>query len=184
MTDTAPPTMYCTNHPKVETLLRCNRCDKPICIQCAVPTPTGYRCKECVRGQQKVYETAKWHDAPVAFFTSALLSFLGSLIAGRMGFFVIFLAPLAGVIIAEAVRLVTRRRRSQPLFMTVAVGALLGGLPLPMLTLLNILLAIAAPGASFVANPYSILGLVWQSIYLISVTTTAYYRIKGIFISR
>ncbi len=40
----------CANHPERETGLRCNRCGKPICSQCAVQTPVGYRCRECVRG--------------------------------------------------------------------------------------------------------------------------------------
>ena len=47
-------------------MLRCNRCERPICTECAVLTPTGYRCKECVRGQQKVFDTAKWFDYPLA----------------------------------------------------------------------------------------------------------------------
>ena len=39
-----------------------------------------------------------------------------------MGFFTIFIAPIAGVIIAEAVRWVIRRRRSRLLF-RLAAGA-------------------------------------------------------------
>jgi len=62
----APTPIYCANHPQVETSLRCNRCGKPICPKCAVSTPTGYRCRECVRGQQKVFETAEWYDYPLA----------------------------------------------------------------------------------------------------------------------
>ena len=50
--------VYCANHPGVETSLRCNKCGKPICAKCAIRTPTGYRCKECVRGQQRIFETA------------------------------------------------------------------------------------------------------------------------------
>ena len=55
MSDDTIPTLRCANHPDRETMLRCNRCDKPICYQCAVRTPVGYRCKECVRTQQNVY---------------------------------------------------------------------------------------------------------------------------------
>lgn len=42
----------CSYHPKVMTGLRCNRCGKPICPQCAVRTPVGFRCPDCagVRG--------------------------------------------------------------------------------------------------------------------------------------
>jgi hypothetical protein len=39
--------MTCANHPKVETLLRCGRCDKPICPDCMVAAPGGTRCREC-----------------------------------------------------------------------------------------------------------------------------------------
>jgi hypothetical protein len=69
------PKMYCANHPNVETSLRCNKCEKPICARCAILTPTGYRCKECVRGQQKVFETAKWLDYPLIFMIVAILAY-------------------------------------------------------------------------------------------------------------
>ena len=51
------------------------------------------------------------------------------LIAGAMGFFVLFIAPIVGTIIVEVARTITRRRRSQRLFQVVAAGALIGGLP-------------------------------------------------------
>ena len=89
MTDETPK-MYCANHPNVETTLRCNKCEKPICAKCAILTPTGYRCKECVRGQQKIFETAKWVDYPIIFGVVAILAYLGSLIAFRLGFFIIY----------------------------------------------------------------------------------------------
>lgn len=167
MTD-QPETIYCTNHPNTPTLLRCNRCEKPICIKCAVQTPTGYRCRECVRGQQKVFETSQWQDIPLALIVSSIISFLGSLIAGAMGFFVLFIAPIVGTIIAEAARAVTKRRRSQRLFIIVGVGTLLGALPWLLRGLIF--------GISF--------RLLWQGIYTFIVTTTAYYRIRGIFLNR
>ena len=149
-------------------MLRCNRCEKPICAKCAVQTPTGYRCRECVRGQQKVFETAQWQDLPLAFIASLVISFLGSLIAGRMGFFVIFIAPIVGTVTAEAARFLARRRRSERLFQLVAAGALIGGLPLLIIDLLSGLLILA----------------LWQGIYLVTVTSTAYYRVKGIIFKR
>ncbi len=161
-------TLYCANHPHTETMLRCNRCEKLICTKCAQPTPTGYRCKECVRGQQKVYETAQIQDLPIAFVVAAVISFLGSLIAGSMGFFVIFIAPIVGTALAEAIRFTTKRRRSQRLFQIVAAGAILGGLPIMLRELFF----------------FSIFSLIWQGVYLVTVTTTAYYRLKGIYFNR
>ena len=132
---TEPATLYCENHPHVETSLRCNRCEKPICTKCAVLTPTGYRCKECVQIQQKNFDTATWVDYILAIGIAFILTLIGSLLASRIGFFTIFLAPIAGIIIGEAIRFVVRRRRSKRLFNATAAATALGGL-LPVLSAL------------------------------------------------
>ena len=158
------PKMYCANHPNVETTLRCNRCEKPICTKCAVLTPTGYRCKECVRGQQKVFETARTIDYPIIFIIVAVLAYLGSLIAFRLGFFIILLAPIAGGLIAEIARLITRRRRSKRLFILAAIAAVVGCLPL---------------GLQFVFH-FSLFGLIWHLAYAVLMTSALYTRLAGI----
>ncbi|NMC80798.1 MAG: hypothetical protein GYA59_15660 [Chloroflexi bacterium] len=112
MSDETTPT-YCVNHPQRPTMLRCNRCERPICAECAVLTPTGYRCKDCVRSQQKIFDTARWIDYPLAIGIAGGLSYLGSYLASFVGFFTIFLAPIAGVIIGEAIRWVVGRRRGE-----------------------------------------------------------------------
>jgi hypothetical protein len=168
MTD-APTPIYCANHPTVETQLRCNNCNKPICPKCARLTPTGYRCRECVRGQQKTFETTQWYDYPLAFIIAGILSLLGSFLATLLGFFVIFLAPVAGMAIAEVVRFVTGRRRSPRLFLIAAVGAALGCLPVLALALFS----------SF-AGRGGLIGLLWIGVYVFTVTSTVYYRLRGI----
>jgi hypothetical protein len=167
----AIPTLYCANHPATETTLRCNRCEKPICSKCAVLTPTGYRCKECVRGQQKVFETAQWYDYPIVFTIVAVLSFVGSLLVTKIGFFTILLAPAAGFVIAEVARLVTRRRRAKRLFQVAAIAAVVGALPFVIMQLIGLIL-----GASF----YNLLGLLWLGLYLVTVPSTIYTRLGGI----
>jgi hypothetical protein len=170
MSEEAPVILHCANHPNVETSLRCSNCDKPICPKCAVRTPTGYRCRECVRGQQKVFDTSEWWDYPMAFFLAAILSAIGSFLAGMFGFFVIFLAPVAGMGIAEVVRFAVRRRRSPQLFLMAAIGAALGAAPAILLALLPILMG----------SRFSLIGLVWQGVYIVTVTTSVYYRLRGI----
>jgi hypothetical protein len=145
-------------------MLRCNRCERNICPDCAVLTPTGYRCKECIRGQQKIFNTAETIDYPVAFFVAAILSFIGSLLAGMLGLWGLFLAPVAGGITAEAVRWAIRRHRSPSLYLTAAAGAVCGALP----PLLFALLA-----GSFFA-------LIWPAAYIVLITPTVYYRLRGI----
>jgi hypothetical protein len=163
MTDETPK-MYCANHPNVETTLRCNKCEKPICAKCAILTPTGYRCKECVRGQQKVFETARRVDYPIIFIVVAGLAYLGSMIAFRLGFFIILLAPIAGGAIAEIARLITRRRRSRNLYLLAAIAAVAGCIPL---------------GLQFIFQ-FSLFGLIWHLAYAVLMTSALYTRLAGI----
>lgn len=169
-----PQKMYCYVHPDRETLLRCNRCERPICQSCAILTPTGYRCKECVRGQQKIFETARWWDYPLAFITAGVLSYLGSLFASLFGFFTIFIALVAGMIIAEAVRFVVRRRRSKYLPVVAIVATLLGALLFPVANLVFALLN------HYVMISGGLLGLLWPAVYAVLAAGTIYYRSKGI----
>jgi len=173
MSDTEP-ILYCANHPNTETTLRCSRCEKPICAKCAVLTPTGYRCKECVRGQQKVFNTALWYDYLSAFIVGSLLSYLGSRIVPALGFFTIFIAPIAGVIIAEVIRFLIRRRRSKQLFQLTAAATALGSLPLLLLIAISTLSLMSRGGFGL------LLSLVWQGLYTFTVTSTVYYRLAGI----
>ena len=166
-----PPPLYCANHPTVETSLRCKTCDKPICAKCAVLTPTGYRCRECVRSQQKVFDTANWFDYPVVIAIAGVFSFAGSLLVSAMGFFTIFVAPIAGMLIAEAIRLAIRRRRSERLFQVAAGSAAIGSLPL---------LAMLGLGALGGMRLGGLLALLWQGVYAFTITTTVYYRLRGI----
>lgn len=169
---TESTTLYCYVHPDRETALRCNNCNRPICASCAVRTPTGYRCRECVKGQQKVFNTSEWYDYISGFIVATLLStvaaFLVTFISGIgfLGWFLIAAgAPTAGVAIAESVRMVTRRRRSRPLFITVAVGVVLGALPIILLQVF------------FAGNLFSVL---FQVIYLVIVVPVVYSRLSGI----
>lgn len=164
-------TLFCYNHPTRETALRCNNCERPICAACAVKTPTGYRCKECVRDRQRSFDTSEWYDFVAGFLVAALLSgvasFLVSLVGG-IGFFGYFLiaagAPTAGVVITESVRAVTKKRRSRALFITVTAAVVLGALPMVALQLIIM----------------NLFGLLFQGIYLFIVVPLVYTRLSGI----
>jgi MFS family permease len=159
------PVYYCANHPTVETNLRCNRCEKPICARCAVLTPTGYRCPECLRSQQKVFNTAVWFDYIVALAIATILAYIGSLIVSRIGFFTLFVAPIAGMVIAEAIRFAIRRRRSKNLFRLTAAATALG-------SLIPLVLSLIAGFLGF--------SMIWQIAFSLVVTSTVYYRLAGI----
>jgi len=172
-----PPTpLYCYVHPNQETMLRCNKCNRPICGECATLTPTGYRCKECIRGQQKRFENAQSLDYMLGLIVAGALSLAGSFIPTILSFFTIFVAPVIGVIIVAVVQRMIKNRRSQSLFIIVAGAAALGSLPLLILQILSFFhlasfLGFGAPG---------LLGLIWQGLYTFLITSTVYYRMTGI----
>ena len=168
---------YCANHPDRETGLRCNRCEKLICTRCAQRTPTGYRCKECVSGHQRAFDTAEWYDFPIAFILAGGLSFLGSLLVTFVGFFMVLVGPAAGGIIAEAVRFVVKRRRSRNLFLFTLAAIILGGSLLFISALIPAIGSLAVVGAQGLGFFYP---LIWHVVYLFLATSTAYYRLSGI----
>lgn len=174
MTQTTSP-LYCANHPGVETSLRCNKCGKPICAKCAIQTPTGYRCPECVRGQQKIFNTAQVLDYFTGFFTALILGLIASILAnlvstiGFIGWFLIVIgAPSAGVLIAEAVRQVTRKHRARSLFITVIAGVIVSAIPMVVLNLIS----------------FNIFPLIFQGIYLFIAAPVVYSRLSGIQLNR
>src|SRR4030065_2669842 len=96
--------LTCANHPDRETTLRCNRCGKPICTKCAVHTPVGYRSRECVRGQQTIFETARAIDYPIAGVVAAVGVGLGTSVLTVLSFWGLIVAPVAGGALAETIR--------------------------------------------------------------------------------
>jgi len=189
MTTETPQSLFCYKHPQRQTHLRCNRCERPICSECAVLTPTGYRCKECIRGQQKVFETVQTLDYVAGVLIAAALSVAGSMLCyflglfnSWFGLFVILIAPFVGTIIAEAVRRATHRRRGNLLFRLVTAAALLGALPPVLLDVVPFLFSIS--GGNPLAFAFRILPLVWKVVYIFTLTSTVYYRLTGIQIRR
>ncbi len=141
--DQVPPhdeVLYCANHPNVETMLRCNRCGKPICSRCAVGTPVGYRCKQCLGQQQAVFYSGGVIDYVIGGIVALLLGGIASFIMSLVGywFFALILGAPAGVGIAEAVRFAVRRRRSKYLWLVAGGGIVAGALPTLLLILIGL----------------------------------------------
>jgi hypothetical protein len=173
--------LLCANHPHRHTTLRCNRCEKPICPECAIQTPVGYRCKECVRGQQKVFDTSTRLDYPIAGFIAFVAVGLAAALLDVLGFWGLFLSPVVGGGIAEIISRAIKRRRSRrlPLVATIAGG--FGALTYLLYTALPVLsyAVFGGPGSlAYVGG--SLLYLLWPVAYGALMCSTIYYRLKGI----
>jgi hypothetical protein len=155
MSDIAGQPLFCYRHPTTETNLRCNRCGNPICARCAVRTPVGFRCPDCVKAQQSKYYNGGMLDYVLAVVVALPLSVIAAAIftfaIARIGLFawiIAFLAaPAAGGLIAEVVRWAVGRRRSRYLSTAVTACLVIGVLPFLALTLLaGNVLGLVVPG--------------------------------------
>ncbi|MAS36936.1 MAG: hypothetical protein CL610_23230 [Anaerolineaceae bacterium] len=122
---------YCAVHPDRETGLRCNKCDRLMCAECAVQTPVGYRCRECVRQHEDKFFNGTMADYLIVFAVAAVVTGLGyvglRLIGGFLLFIIILSIPVGGAVGELALRL-TGRRRGRYSGYVAAAGAIVGAL--------------------------------------------------------
>jgi hypothetical protein len=176
-------TVFCTYHPDQPTVLRCNRCGTPICYRCAIRTPVGFRCRECVRSQQAVYFNAHASDslvaAVVAFVVAAVAGALAYVLLGILGLLfgvilAIFAGPVAGGVIAEAIRASVGRRRSRNLKWIAAAASVVG--------ILLIALVLAFSGAplflALLRLPVILIGHLYMLVFAVAAASTIYARLQ------
>jgi hypothetical protein len=121
--------LHCIDHPQRETALRCNRCGAPVCTDCIVRTPVGFRCKECIKAQQAVFFNAQWYDYPIAALISFGLSIPAAVMASVAGWwFAMIISPLAGGLIGGIVHWAIGRRRGRWIWLLVSVCVVIGAL--------------------------------------------------------
>lgn len=176
----------CYKHPDRPTLLRCNQCDRPICLECAVSTPTGYRCKECVKNQQKRFNTSIKRDYVLAALISAVIGLLGTFLQTVFGMFPFFLTillgPALGVLIVRLVRLATGKRRSQTLNKITVIAAGIGAAIPVLQTALIVLKSIFLGQFSMLLASSMSLG--WNALYIALLCGTIWSNLKGIHLNR
>ena len=173
--------LTCYKHPNHQTLLRCNQCLRPICLDCAISTPTGYRCKECVEKQQRNFITTVKRDYLVAALVSGGLGFLGSILQSNLFLSSVLISVLIGIGVGtldvNVVRFLTGKRRS-PLLHKVIQYAAAFGAALPWLRqAINIFRSL------FLGQYQALLAgassLQWSILYIISMCGAVWANLQG-----
>ncbi len=121
---------FCVNHPQTETYLKCNKCGKPVCMKCVQRTPVGYRCNECLGLQRAGYYNATTFDYILASIIAVVLGAIGGFFISLIGFWLvaIFVGPIAGGIISEAIRRVISKRRGRYLALVATTALVVGAI--------------------------------------------------------
>jgi hypothetical protein len=172
--------LYCVNHPKVETRLRCNKCGKPICSKCAVRTPVGYRCRECVNAQQQVfYAGFRLSDYVIVGVVALPLSLVAGWLVPQLGWYAVLLGPIVGGGIAEVARLAVRRKRGQYTWLVVCSSIVIGALPMVILSLFPVIALLTGAAGSGAYWPGLLMRLLWVAVYLLTAAGAAYARLRS-----
>ena len=142
LTATDSDTLFCARHPGTETVLRCGRCETPICPRCSIPTPVGMRCRDCAQVRRP-----PMYDLRGRYLWQALGAAVGLVLAGSFAFNLLLgvagrslllaavLYALTGLGIAELLSLSANRKRGPRLQAFAAVTAILVTQSAPLLTL-------------------------------------------------
>ncbi len=160
---------YCRWHPSIETVLQCYQCAAPICPKCAQRTPVGYLCPACQKDRKKRFDQSRPTDYALAGLVSLALGALAGWFLPMLGWFTVFISPVAGALIAEVVWRLVGRRYSQYLWQIVVSGVVIGALP-PMLLLLF--------GVLVTQSAFGLLNLLWSALHIAMAVGSVMARLR------
>jgi len=135
------PTLRCARHPSVETVLRCGKCDTPICPRCLVSTPVGARCPTCAQVKRFAFGL-KTQELLKAVGFGLATGAVGTIIVGFIPFLGLLGYMVMGFAVGEAVSIGANRKRPRELG-PIAVACVFIGFDIGV----AILLAYRAQGA-------------------------------------
>jgi len=109
--------VQCPRDPGVETALRCQSCDAPICPRCLVQSPVGAKCRDCARVMRSPIYVVK--GMPLA--RSVAVAVVGGVVTGlawgfvllpfTFGFLSIFLGAGLGYAFTRMLEWASGRKR-------------------------------------------------------------------------
>lgn len=150
--------LVCYRHPKRPTSLRCYNCGKPICSSCAIKTPVGYSCPDCIREKEDIFFNAQTLDYVIAPAIGLILSLIAGYLVVRFtvggSFFLLFIMLFVGGIVGRFIGQLSKqaigRRRGRYLPHVMVLMLLLGTavwlLPLILVAGFSSLFAFFGPG--------------------------------------
>jgi len=171
--------MECYRHKKVETNVRCGKCDKPICPKCMIPGPAGMRCPDCA----SLRSTALYQIHPARLALAAVVGLVvgifGAFACSMLSYWVIFAGPIFGGVEAQAILWASGRKRG-PMLEVIGIGSIIIGYIITMLP--SILLMFNPPAATTPGiDPgmaWGIARIVWHLVGAGLAISACYGRLK------
>lgn len=120
------PAVPCANHPKELTVVRCGRCEKPICTRCMVDSPVGKKCRECARPGHHLAKTAP-QQVLLALLVACAVALPAAVVMHQVP--LLFLpAAIYGYVVAEVALWAGKRGRGLAMQAATGVAAAFGAI--------------------------------------------------------
>lgn len=132
-----PGVWFCARHPKVQTRLRCGRCEKPICPKCTNMGPVGARCHDCLSNKGSHIYKVGVAQLALAFGAATVMGAGGAILVDVLAgwaLFALFYAPALGPILGKFVTRITKGKRGPLVAIASGAGIAVGALGLGAFT--------------------------------------------------
>jgi hypothetical protein len=138
----------------------------------------GYRCRACIGRQQQVfYADFRPYHYLIAVLVALPLALIGGWLVPTLGwFFAVFLSPLVGTGITEAVRWAVGRRRGRYLWLVVSGSIVVGALPWLAMSLFPLAVLGLDGGVLFSIGRSLLAGVIY--LFGAAGTAIAYLRLR------
>ena len=118
----------CPRDPGVETALRCQSCDTPICPRCLIQSPVGAKCRDCAKVvKSPIYVVrggALWKSVAAAIIGGVVMGLIWGLVLlpFTFGFLSIFLGAGLGYAFTRILEYTSGRKRGPVMIGLAIVG--------------------------------------------------------------
>jgi hypothetical protein len=167
--------LRCARHPHTETVLRCGRCETPICPRCLVATPVGARCPTCA-GVKRFSMLLKPIDLVRGIGFGLAAAAIGTLVLSFIPFLGVLGYAALGFGVGEAVSVGANRKRVREL-PPIAVACLFVGYEIGLVLLL-VVNGGAALSVSLLLLPILALGRGLLGVGLLIGALLAWMRVR------
>lgn len=129
----------CYRHPDRLTALACISCERPICPECAVRAPVGFKCPDCAKQSRSALGKVPAGKMALGAAAGTFVAFVGGTILGmiHLPLIGIFVAYGLGMLVGTVARKATGGFRDHNVATIVAIMSFIGLIWYPVLSNLS-----------------------------------------------
>lgn len=96
--------LFCVNHPRESTRIRCSSCDSPICVRCMNEAAVGIKCPQCARTEVNPLTRKRRNKGAAAGLVAATVLGAAAVFLIPSAGFGYLISPAMGLVVGAVVR--------------------------------------------------------------------------------